>query len=205
MEIEFRTSREDYVKYYKAQLAGNFLKKSSYSCSVGFWIVAFSHPFSLLTTGKVIIAGAIFISVLFYFLPLYIHDRKLNQLLTSDAGYTELRKWTILDEGLQSEGASTSSLRKWEAFAGAKINQQYISFILKDKRFLMIPRSTFATEADAINFYGLAETNIVKPRGIQHQILPTIKKTSPLFVRSAGADSDNRWGCWRCIGFTRNI
>lgn len=170
MEVEFQVSKEDYIDYYKTHLKENFQKRIPIVAVLLFFVIASPNAehFDLEKTVLFLLGYGLLLSTLFYFLPFLLFNNQLKKLIAADPGYSELRKWTIQEEGLKSEGTSSTSIRNWESLIKAQANKKYISITLVDKRFLMVPKSSFTSDAEATNFLGLIQTKIFKAQGLSN-------------------------------------
>lgn len=187
MEVEFQVSKEDYVDFFKTQLKENFQKRIPLVAVILFFAVGSvsTSNFDLLTIVIVIIGYTILLSLLFYFLPFLIFSKQLKKLIATDPGYSERRKWTIQDDGLKSEGESTTSIRNWESIIKVNANRKYISLTLVDKRFMMVPKSSFGSDTEATNFLGLIQNKIFKAQGLSNLTIDAsgiYKKDKPPYL-----------------------
>ena len=167
MEVEFRVSKEDYIGFYKTQLTQNFLKRMAL-IAVALFFIVFSvytnQQFSWLKLAVVTCGYGIIVALSFYFVPIWIFKNKLKKLIATETGYSKQKVWTIKDEGLLSKSLSATSLRNWESFSSANADAKYISLYLLDKRFLLLPKSSFSSDAEATNFLGLVHSKILSAK-----------------------------------------
>jgi hypothetical protein len=168
MEVEFRVLKEEYIAYYKIQLKENFQKKIPVVAVLLFFVIASPNAqhFDLVKTVLYLFCYVLFLSTIFYFLPFLLFNNQLKKTIAADPGYSERRKWTIQDDGLKSESISSTSVINWESFAKVQANQKYISLTLVDKRYMMVPKSSFRSDAEAVNFLGIAQTKIFQAKGL---------------------------------------
>lgn len=167
MQVEFQISWEEYLEFNKIQLKERFLKQLPIIGVLLFiaTFIAYTDYFNWTKTAAYVAAYILLIAVLFYFLPVWAFKRKLKTLLATDKEYTERRRWIIEEDGLRSEGTSKSVLRIWESFALAKGYEKFICLTLTDKRFMIVSRASFASNAEATNFLAIIQSKILKSRG----------------------------------------
>lgn len=168
MEVEFQISKQDYIDYYKTQLKENFQKKIPIVAVILFFVIASSNTnhFFLVKTVLLLFGYGLLLSIGFYFLPFWLFNRQLKKIMASDPDYCQRKKWLIQDDGLKSESGSSTAVRNWESFTKVRSNQKYISLTLIDKRYLMIPKSSFISDAEATNFLGSIQTKIFQAQGL---------------------------------------
>lgn len=184
MEIEFQTSKEDYITFCKTQLKERLQKLIPIIViALFFCVAAVSNKNSNLFIIALAVIGYFLLTYfLFYFIPLFVFKRKLSALMQKEPGYSEKKKWIIEKDGIRSESPSTNFLRKWESFALIKSNDEYISLILADNRFLLLPISSFASDAEVTNFLGTIQSNISIGNSIINRLSMSAKKPKPPYL-----------------------
>lgn len=172
MQVEFQISKEDYIGFYKKQLNERFQKWTPI-ITIGFFFflaAANGTDFNWINTALAVIGYFFVVYFLFNYFPLLIFNRTLKKLIATEPGYLEKKKWTIEEEGLRSESPSKNALWKWGAFTLAKGYEKYISLILVDKRFMLLPKNSFESDAEATNFLGIVQSRILKDKGYPNLI-----------------------------------
>ncbi|MDB5005050.1 MAG: hypothetical protein JWQ34_3275 [Mucilaginibacter sp.] len=199
MEVEFQITKEDYIDFYKTQLKENFQKRIPLVAVILFFATSalYKDHFDWVKTIIVVVSYSLLLLVLFYLLPLFIFNNKLRKLIATDPGYSEPKKWIIEEDGLRSEGVLTTAVRNWESFAKAKVNRKYISLTLIDKRFLMVPKSSFASDTEATNFFGLIQAKIIKAQGSSNS---TFDASSGIYKKDRPPYKLGFWGFVPLIG-----
>jgi len=157
MEIGYQNSKEDFVDYYNSKWKDTFIKRSAFILIILFFLIGgvFSdHPqwpwwrYLLTIMIYIILLSAV------YFIPLIILLVKLN-FTNAKRTYSEQRKIIITDDCLISERGENVRKRNWGEIKSAEYTERFISIITLDKTSLIIPRTFFPTEEEAIRFINL--------------------------------------------------
>jgi hypothetical protein len=178
MEIESQNSKQDYINFYKAYLR-DYLKKKRIVLVIIFLVfVAFlnSNGFSWTNLLISMLLSALLIAAAYYFIPLLIRIVLLNRLIAKESGYLERRKYIITDDGLISKDSSTETKRNWESIPFASINDAGVYIKLIDRKFLLIGKNNFQSDADALNFLGLLQQHISKANSYQNFLIKGSKQ-----------------------------
>lgn len=189
MQVEFQISEEDYIEFYKKQLNERFQKRTPIITIGFFFFLAAANgiDFNWINTALAIIGYILVVYFLFNYFPLLVVNRTLKKLIATEPGYLEKKKWTIEEEGLRSESPSKNALWKWGTFTLAKGYEKYISLILVDKRFMLLPKNSFESDAEATNFLGIVQSRILKAKGLPNLIFDEsgnfiVKSKPPYFL-----------------------
>lgn len=162
MEITFQNTRNDYKRFIALNLKQKFLAKILLYLILATVIGVFA-------AGKPIDVSKFFIWALvalflffgiYFLMPYLIAKKRMNKVLTEDSDFLHPVKMEITDEGLSIEKRSTTVVRNWKSFISANASQEYLSFILLDKCQIIIPKRHFSSDAEALNFFGLAQAKI---------------------------------------------
>jgi len=166
MEIEFQCSESDYKQFYKYYYKREFQKRilGAIFLPLLFGYIFSGEPFNLIK----FICGVVVFEILFivgvYVIPYLIAIKKIRKLIAKEPGYLEKKKLSITDEGLYFETATRNGTWKWESIASVNSNAEFISLLLADKRFYLIPKKAFTAENDSTNFIGIIQSRIGKAR-----------------------------------------
>ncbi|MBB3188747.1 YcxB family protein [Microbacter margulisiae] len=184
MDIEFQNTEKDYksfyVFYYKNALRKNIFILILIPLSIGY-IVA-GQPFALTTFIDGVIISALLFVGSFYVVPYLISIHNLNKAILKDPWYLEKRKLSITDEGIYCETDTISGIWRWESIVSFEFNDEFLALILADKKFYLIPQKAFPSNAEAINFLGIIQSKVIKPRGTIKPLFATADKKPPYLL-----------------------
>lgn len=157
MRVELQNTKQDYIESFKIQLRNNFQRRIVALTILLFCVVAVvcGDHFTWIKCILAIVAYAIFVLAVMYFIPLCKATNNLRKLILKEGGFIGKRQIVITDEGLLSEGQDYSLLRNWQSIKAIDINQKYIYIGLIDKTYLIIPKRFFPTDIEAANFMAL--------------------------------------------------
>jgi len=184
MEIEFQCTENDYKSFYKLYYKNELQKRLVILIFISLFIgYAFVYQSFELTRfiAVVIISGLLLVGI-FYLTPYLVSINKLKKLILNEPGYLEKKKLSITDEGLYFETATRNGIWKWESIVSFKSNPEFISLILADKRFYLIPKKAFVSENEVTNFLGIVQSKIIKVRGIIKATSKTTIKKPPYLL-----------------------
>jgi len=158
MEVEFQNSKEDILYLYKTQLNKSFKRLIPFYfvlCTLlAFWLYndrnTYSHLYIVTCISIIIIAAAAS-----YFLPLWFVIIKINSLTKNKKIVPEKKKIVILDNGIKRIAPEKEdALYKWDSITNVIDYGKLISIKLVGGKSFLIPRISFKSEADVINFLG---------------------------------------------------
>ncbi len=165
MEIEFQCTENDYKRFYKFYYKIEFQKRILAVILLPILIgyIFSGEPFDLTKFIYGAVASEFLFIIGFYIIPYLIAINRIRGLIAKEPRYLEKRKLSITEEGLFFETATRNGTWKWESIASLKSNVEYISLLLVDKRFYLIPKRAFLAENDSTNFIGIVQSRIGKP------------------------------------------
>jgi len=189
MDITYQYSKKDFTDFYKTYYKNGLRKRRLVVFALLLIAICYfsSKPFEWLRFLSGIIASAVVIFSIYYFIPLLKSLIALNKALAKEPAAFEKKKLTTTDEGLLIESESLTKTWNWQSIASANVVGEFIYLILADKRMLLFPKRNFQTDADATNFLGL----------VQHKIAPLGPTVKPVF-RDKKENPSVYW-CLACL------
>jgi len=183
MEFEFQCTENDYKRFYKFYYKSEFQKRiwGAILLPILIGYMFSGEPFNLTR----FICGAIaseIIFVGFYVIPYIIAINKIRNLIAKEPRYLEKKKLMITDEGLYFETETRNGTWKWESIASLNSNVDFISLLLVDKRFYLIPKRAFLAENDSTNFIGIIQSRIGTQRSSIKVSPDTLNKKPPYLL-----------------------
>jgi hypothetical protein len=168
MQIEFRTTKQDYdsfLKFYffKWDLAKRLLLLIIFSLlfgSFGETRNSFNLSVFLLKSSAV----AIILFILFVLIPYIIAKVKFRKTLSKHP-FIKSRIISTNDEGIIVTTENENTFWNWETLSKAEIVNDYLFVSLFTNKFYLIPLSSFSSNNEAINFLGVLKNGIQKVRG----------------------------------------
>jgi len=169
MEIEFQNTKGDYRDFYKSYHK-SFLQKRIpviilllVFCAISFGGEPFSwQKFLIGTTVSVIIILGIS-----YFIPLIISIARLKKHWRDNKSGLEKTKLAVIDKGLLVESESKTTTWNWESITSVHSIDKFIYFVLVDKKVFFIPKRSFLSESEAVNFLGLIQSKVAITTGFR--------------------------------------
>jgi hypothetical protein len=157
MEIEYQNVKKDFIDVYNSKWKEVFIKRSVFIVIILLFLIGGTisdHPQWPWWRYLLTIAVYILLLSAVYLIPLIILLIKLN-LPKAKKTFGDRKKIIITDEFLISERGDKVRKRNWGEIKSAEYTERFISIITLDKTSLIIPRTFFPTEEDAIRFINL--------------------------------------------------
>lgn len=181
MNIEFQNTENDYKNFYKLHFKNELRKKIilviflplfiGFACSDSQ-----GQTFEWARFFLALVVSVLLMLLIFYYIPYWFYWNKIKKLIVKNTACLKKKRLTIIEEGLQIETASDSSILNWESIISCKSNEFFIYLLLADKKIYLIPKRAFASNIDAINFLGIIQSRMMK---IRESIETSTKKKSP--------------------------
>lgn len=184
MEIEYQCTLNDYKSFFKLYFKNELKQRLKILILIPLFIAYLlsGQPFELTRfIAGFFISGFLFLG-LFYLIPYLYSINKISKLILKDPEYLEKKKLIIADEGLNFENETKNGTWKWESIVSFESNTEYISIILADKRFFLIPKRAFSSDNEEINFLGVVQSKIIKIRGTTKSASNTVDKNPPYLL-----------------------
>jgi len=184
MELEFEITKTDYKTFYKQHFINALQKRIfavvAFPLLIGFAFAGQPFEWTKFIAGT-FISGILFL-IIFYLTPYLVSINKFSKLISSEPGYLEKKKLSITESGLYFETATRKGTWNWESIVSFKANEQFVSLLLADKKFYLIPRRAFTSDNELTNFLGIVQSKIIKTRGTTNPIVETTNKKPPYLL-----------------------
>lgn len=168
MEIEFQNTKEDYLKFYqryfKELLKSRFFLFLFLSLMIGF-AIAGGKPSSGITFIIVVLGSLIVCSLLFYWILLRIAIQRFDKEALNNNSLLDKIKLKTTDEGIVAESIQKKSELLWQSVKSIVSYADCVIIEFVNQKKIFIPKRSFSTESDEINFLGIVQTRIVKSKG----------------------------------------
>ena len=170
MEIEIRTTEEDYRGFYKYFYFQRNLKRRILWTVLASLIIAISHDdsqpflFSLwIIFLKFLLAGAILFGLVFP-LPYLFAIRRLSKSVLSEKSPLKRKKIILTENGIDVETADDKIFWGWDSIKSVDSNKMLIAIFLFDNTVYLIPRRLFSSEYEAKHFRESIQREVLKIR-----------------------------------------
>ena len=184
MEIEFKNNEEDFKSYYKSHYINEFKKRILFTILlpllIGF-IVA-GEPFELSIFIYTTVISVLLLIGLFYLLPYIIAVYKMRRQIRIEPEFLEKKKISITEKGIKSVSADKADIWLWDSIVSFDSNSKFISLLLVDNRFLLIPKTAFETDSELVNFIGSLQSKITKSGGLSKAYHNSVSKKPPYLL-----------------------
>ncbi|HWD89062.1 MAG TPA: type II secretion system protein GspG [Mucilaginibacter sp.] len=163
MEIEYQYTREDFIQFNKSYCAYGLRKRILFILVFSTLIPLFSVNGKSLNIVRSIVLGIIILGVLlivYYIVPFVLGRIRINKIFENEAGISEHKKLTVINEGLLIDSESTTTTRLWESMKSAIAVNGFIYIQLADKSVIVFPDRFFTSHAEKVNFLGLIQNKI---------------------------------------------
>lgn len=184
MELEFEITKTDYKTFYKQHFI-NGLQKRIFAVVLLPFLIGFTfagQPFEWTKFIASAFISEILFLIVFFLTPYLTSINKLSKLISNEPGYLEKKKLSITENGLYFETATRNGTWNWESIVTLKSNEQFVSLLLADKKFYLIPRRAFTSDNELTNFLGIVQSKIIKTRGTTNSIVETTNKKPPYLL-----------------------
>jgi hypothetical protein len=176
MEIEFQLSKNDYLRFYKLCIKDSFYKQFRRFVIVAIGLLILLNAFKFIwwwfLLSLAVVPATLFI--IYYFAPLLIFSARLNKIITNTPSVLHQKWLKLVDDGLNSESDGKINTWQWQSMKSAYSNAEFVYIFLVDKKFIAIPKSSFKSESEAVNFYGLVLQKITAQGGMLRQPFSSI-------------------------------
>lgn len=162
MEIEFTNREQDFKNYYKLHYLNEFKKRILFTILLPLLIGFFAagQPFDLSTFIYASVISVLLLIGFFYLLPYLISVNKLRRLIRTEPECLNKKKISITEEGIKSESVDKNNIWLWESIVSIDSKTQFISLLLVDNRFFLIPKTAFESDSELVNFIGSLQSKI---------------------------------------------
>jgi VIT1/CCC1 family predicted Fe2+/Mn2+ transporter len=174
MEVEFRTTADDYVAFYRYfffwRKIGWRILVVGFAC---FYVTGFStEDHSSYTWTKLLIALALtlFIIAILSIIP-YMRTISKHRKMSVDPEKSARVKLILTENGLtairEAETAADSVAESWRWAIVDYVdnNDRFVFVVLSSRKVLLIPRSSFHSENEVDNFVGTIRSALARVRG----------------------------------------
>jgi hypothetical protein len=178
MEIEYQNTKTDYHSFYKSYFVDKLKKRGWIEVLV---CLIFAFSITLGTYDWHIILFFLIVTVfflIFYLRPYLIAIRRLNKSIAKNKGLLERVKLIVADSGIIIESSGKSFEWDWLNIRAVKAYNNCIQIQLIDKSSLLIPKRSFASKDEEIDFLGIIESGIIKAREVLNASLSKFSKKS---------------------------
>lgn len=180
MEIEYQNTETDYHSFYKAFYIDKLKKRGWIEilvcliCAFSFTLPAYDwHVFIVL-----FFLTIIGFFLIFYARPYLIAIRRFSKSIAKNKSFLERVKLIATDSGIIMESSGKSFKWDWLNIRAVKAYNSCIQIQLIDKSSLLIPKRSFASEDEEIDFLGIFESGIIKAREVLNTSLRKFSKKS---------------------------
>jgi hypothetical protein len=184
MELEFEITKTDYKTFYGQHFINALQKRIvaviGFALVIGFSFAGQPFEWTKFIAGTVI--SGLLILIIFYLAPYLVSINKLTKMISREPEYLEKKKLNITEKGLSFETATRKGTWNWESIVSFKSNEQFVSLLLADKKFYLIPRRAFTSDNELTNFLGIVQSKIIKTRGTAKSISETTNKKPPYLL-----------------------
>lgn len=163
MKIEFEISESDYRTFYK-QYYSPIVRQHTVSIVVSSVLVGIIVCNFWVSWQSFIIAALAFCFFLLaccYLIPYKLALVRLNRDIASGKFKHGLKSVSITNEGLQIDGSSDVKIIKWTSVTRANNITGFIKLQLVGNHFLIIPKRSFDSDDELVNFLGELNYKVV--------------------------------------------
>jgi hypothetical protein len=167
MEIEYQNTKQDYINFCKINLKRGF-SKIILAIIIGLTLIIgilSNYHLSVATYLLSTVIYATIVAAWIYFIPLWRFTNALNKRIANDNDFLHTKKVVVTDKGLIKQGAKGDILWHWESIAYANTLGEFFHIKLTDKKYLLVPRKSFTTNEEAVNFLGIIQAKIINASG----------------------------------------
>lgn len=171
MEIEYRITREDYIRFNRAHFVRGFQKSILIILIIPLIlaVVIAGNPLNYLSFSIAFLVGFLIFFSRYILYPYLSSESKLKKLLDEQSElFIHEGSLVTTETGLMLRKAGEemkSAELKWQNFQSFDSNSQYIILKLVDKEVFLIPKRFFNSPRDTLDFLGIIQREINLAKG----------------------------------------